>query len=308
MGHNVNHSRKGPSRVWIGLFFLGVLCLLLVVVLRSCPFYVRDTSPPDLSNCTSLEIRYLPSMLGYFFVGQDVDNLLSSSEKQYIKSFETFLITDARRIEAFAHDISQGLFNGIRYGTPDVAKSVHIACYYKDKHTASFTVYVHSIATDGKSIFKYPPGLPNLDIIEPSEIRPFKLRSDCAWNIERLYTAGSLDRRYINSYPELNQWCDVIMRDRDNTSYVSEEEMMERFKCPAAGEGKSHYALNPNCKPDSPPDTVLLFETEAGWNQYGGPELFTFDNHEPRGGCVLLKNATVKFIRTMEELQQLRWK
>ena len=58
----------------------------------------------------------------------------------------------------------------------------------------------------------------------------------------------------------------------------------------------------------SPPDTVLLFETKGGWNQNGGPELFTFDNHDPKGGCVLLNDATVKLIRTKEELQQLRWK
>jgi len=52
---------------------------------------------------------------------------------------------------------------------------------------------------------------------------------------------------------------------------------------------------------------VLLFEAEAGWNQHGGPELFTFDNHDPRGGCVVLKDRTVKFIRTEEKLRQLRW-
>ena len=49
-------------------------------------------------------------------------------------------------------------------------------------------------------------------------------------------------------------------------------------------------------------------ELKAGWNQHGGPELFTFDNHDPRGGCVLLNDGTVKFIRTEEELKQLRWK
>jgi len=78
--------------------------------------------------------------------------------------------------------------------------------------------------------------------------------------------------------------------------------------CPSAGDGKNHYAMNPNCKPDSQADMVLLFETKAGWNQHGGPELFTFDNHDPKGGCVLLNDSTVKFIRTPEELQQLQWK
>jgi len=77
--------------------------------------------------------------------------------------------------------------------------------------------------------------------------------------------------------------------------------------CPSASRGKNHYAMNPNCKPDSPSDMVLLFETKAGWNQHGGPELFTFDNHDPKGGCVLLNDGTVKFIRTIEELRQLRW-
>jgi hypothetical protein len=58
--------------------------------------------------------------------------------------------------------------------------------------------------------------------------------------------------------------------------------------------------MNPNCGPDSPGDVVLLFETKAGWNLHGGPELFTFDNHDPKGGCVLLNDGSVKFIRTEE--------
>ena len=66
--------------------------------------------------------------------------------------------------------------------------------------------------------------------------------------------------------------------------------------------------MNPNCKPASPGNVVLLFETKTGWNQHGGPELFTFDNHDPKGGCVLLNDGTVKFIRTKKELHALRWK
>ena len=68
------------------------------------------------------------------------------------------------------------------------------------------------------------------------------------------------------------------------------------------------FVVNPNCKPNSPPDTVLLFESKVGWNQHGGPELFTFDNHNPKGGCVLFNDGSVRFIRTKEELKKLRWK
>jgi hypothetical protein len=80
------------------------------------------------------------------------------------------------------------------------------------------------------------------------------------------------------------------------------------FMWPNIQEGCWHYATNRYCAPNSPPDTVLLFETKAGWNQHGGPELFTFDNHDPKGGCVLLNDGTVKFIRTEAELGALRWK
>ena len=86
------------------------------------------------------------------------------------------------------------------------------------------------------------------------------------------------------------------------------KQKMRLHICPSAGEGRSHYAMNPNCKPDSPDDMVLLFETKSGWNQNGGPELFNFDNHDPKGGCILLNDGTVKFIRTKEELNKLRWK
>ena len=98
----------------------------------------------------------------------------------------------------------------------------------------------------------------------------------------------------------------VLLRSPGAPEYV--RLFLRRFQCPAAGEGKCHYAANPNCILDSPADTVFLFETKAGWNQHGGAELFTFDHHDPKGGCVLLNDGTAKFIRTREELQQLRWK
>lgn len=66
--------------------------------------------------------------------------------------------------------------------------------------------------------------------------------------------------------------------------------------------------MNPRCKRNSPADRVLLFETKDGWNQHGGPELFSFDDHDPRGGLVLLNDGTTRFIRTKEELKQLRWR
>jgi hypothetical protein len=51
----------------------------------------------------------------------------------------------------------------------------------------------------------------------------------------------------------------------------------------------------------------LLFETHAGWNQHGGPELMAFDHHEPNGCNVLLNRGKIKFI-TPDHVADLKWK
>jgi hypothetical protein len=290
--------------------FIFVLCFLGLAELLFCPGCFPDRSPPDLSSCTRIEIRYPWSTLDYFLPSSGIqDTVLSPKEKVYIESIEFFTVNDPERIKAFAHDVSMGSYGGSMRGMAiDAGTPVVVDCYRDNEHIISFTVFANLIIAKNGRIFKYPRGLPNLEIIEPPEMLPFKLRFQCAWNMQNIYTAGPLYRRKVDSYPESAEWCDAVMRDRTNTSYVSEERMKGHFKCPTAGEGKCHYAMNPNCKPDSPSDTVFLFETKAGWNQHGGPELFTFDNHEPRGGCVLLNDGTVKFIRTEEELNKLRWK
>lgn len=41
--------------------------------------------------------------------------------------------------------------------------------------------------------------------------------------------------------------------------------------------------MNQNCKPESPPDTVLLFETKnSDWNLSGGQEFLTTENHKKK--------------------------
>ena len=82
--------------------------------------------------------------------------------------------------------------------------------------------------------------------------------------------------------------------------------MEKCFKCPANKNGRSHYAINV-ASPRSHPRLVVLFETKAGWNQVGGPELLTTDNHNGKGCNVLFNDLTVEFVKT-EELAKLKWK
>jgi hypothetical protein len=111
-------------------------------------------------------------------------------------------------------------------------------------------------------------------------------------------------RLYANEHrgehPMADQWCDLLIEG----NYVTEDQ----FLCFQAGDtGPCHYAMNPTCDANSPGDVVLLFETTGGWNQYGGPEILTTENHEGKGCNVLFKDGSVRFVKT-EELGMLRWK
>lgn len=124
-------------------------------------------------------------------------------------------------------------------------------------------------------------------------------RLKCAANLREL---GRVIRIYANDhdgdYPPADQWCDILM------GYgVSEGQ----FICPSAGDGPSHYAINPNCNSAvSPPDMVLLFESGAGWNQFGGPELLAPENHGGEGCNVLFNDMHVEFVEP-GRFDELRW-
>jgi prepilin-type processing-associated H-X9-DG protein len=117
-------------------------------------------------------------------------------------------------------------------------------------------------------------------------------------------------------FPPPDKWCDVLLE----SGYVTKQ----HFVCPrhvfflpfyrkpvlirpAPKKGRSHFALNPNAKPTSPPDTVLLFETKQGWNCSGGPAVLSTENHEGRGCNVAFVDAHVSFVST-EQFGKLRWK
>lgn len=106
---------------------------------------------------------------------------------------------------------------------------------------------------------------------------------------------------YDDKYPTADKWCDLLIEG----GYISER----MFKCPGDMKGPCSYAINPNCEPNSPPDMVLLFETKGGWNQFGGAEILTTENHDGRGCNVFFNNFVIdlKFIKT-KRLGELKWK
>ena len=107
---------------------------------------------------------------------------------------------------------------------------------------------------------------------------------------------------FDGSLPSVESWCDALGK------YMLPENLI----CPGsdAKEGQSSYAMNKYLDvrklAELPPDLVLLFESEPGWNKAGGPEILTMENHEGKGCSILFADGNVKFIGT-DKISELKW-
>jgi prepilin-type processing-associated H-X9-DG protein len=133
--------------------------------------------------------------------------------------------------------------------------------------------------------------------------RQIALRVHCAANMSALGRAMIIHANdYDDKFPTQTEWCDLLMKYADVPR--------EGFRCKGALEGPCNYAMNKNVwnfsKRDIPPDMVVLFETHPGWNQVGGPEILTTDNHQGEGCNVLFADNHVEFVKT-RDLEKLKW-
>jgi prepilin-type processing-associated H-X9-DG protein len=107
---------------------------------------------------------------------------------------------------------------------------------------------------------------------------------------------------YDDKFPTPSKWCDLLIENGEVTH--------DTFRCKSVRKGPCNYAMNKNVErkkiADFIPDMVLLFETYPGWNQVGGPEILTTDNHKGKGCNVLFMDTHVEFIKTAD-LHRLKW-
>jgi hypothetical protein len=301
------------------------LCILLLTCQISCRETPSEQEPatqpaasaepllPDLRGCEQIKIWLAPSTIEFLCPAQRLRTLLNPEEIRYLEAAAPFIVDNPEVVQTFAKDISSSTYKGpalvgyssaTRYG-------ILFTCYERSGREISFGTY-GNMPEAGNTVFANGHLFKNHGIdwrtLAP-QIWPFPLRVKCALNLEKLYAGlrGDLDEK--ESYPLAIEWYDATVHSYQVGGYIGNVARLDKaISCPGASHGRYHYAINPDCDPNSPPDTVLLFEARPGRNQHGGPELFTFDNHDPKGGCVLLNDCTVKFIRTKEELHQLRWK
>jgi prepilin-type processing-associated H-X9-DG protein len=122
-----------------------------------------------------------------------------------------------------------------------------------------------------------------------------------------LHTLGVTVLLYANDfdgkYPPVDKWCDLLVQ----YGGIDEKQFVCKSALRGGDKGRCHYAMNPNCEPNSPEDVVLLFETKGGWNRFGGPEILTFENHKEKGCNVLFNDGHVKFVKP-GQVSKLKWK
>jgi len=135
-----------------------------------------------------------------------------------------------------------------------------------------------------------------------ARVRQISFRMVCAENMSGLGKAMLIYANdYNDKFPTTSKWCDLLIGHAEVTK--------KSFCCKGAPEGPCNYAMNNNVEKLGtrvPPDMVLLFETHPGWNQSGGPEILTTDNHQGDGCNVLFVDSHVEFVRT-KDINDLKW-
>jgi hypothetical protein len=285
---------------------LIVLSFLVIRLHQEVSGQAAEPHPPDLSDCTRIEIQQGTAQQTPQSEGR-ASSLLTTEEAQYLASVRKLTVVESPEdIISLANEVALSKYESVAPEHERFREHLYLTVYCGSDRTASFFMFGDRLETEDGHVFINPRFSPCLDRIR-SEVWPFQWRMYCALNLASLVRIIRNPSGAENEYPIATKWCDAV-EQHERARQLARNRTTAILRCPAQREGRCHYAMNPNCKPDSLPDTVLLFETKAGWNQHGGPELFTFDNHAPKGGCVLLNDGTVKFIRTEQELKQLRWK
>ncbi|MCK5174238.1 MAG: hypothetical protein KAR47_12670 [Planctomycetes bacterium] len=138
-----------------------------------------------------------------------------------------------------------------------------------------------------------------------SIIHTVAFHKTCKKTITKLGKAIMADvRNHDGKISKTGNWCDLLVQDQGAYEGL--------FICPniAYVNGVSSYALNENviglAISDINPDTVLLFESKQGWNQTGGSELLTLENHDGKGCYVLFADQHVEYIKS-KTVDELRW-
>ena len=118
----------------------------------------------------------------------------------------------------------------------------------------------------------------------------------------RIYESDNGD-----TFPPVNGWCDALIENGTNQP----SPRILSFRCPAASKKQTcGYTINSNLgnvmdTTQIPGDTVVLFESDAGWNSAGG-HTNAVARHYGSRLLVAFADGSVKDVK-LGELEKLRW-
>lgn len=134
--------------------------------------------------------------------------------------------------------------------------------------------------------------------------KKLSLRILCATNMHGLGKCITIYAEDHNDVlPDPNHWCDILVEE---VGIVPKSFICRQSE---AEEGLSSYALNRNVIgyrfSELPPDIVILFETQPGWNMVGEPGNLAC--YHERGCNILFADGYVEYVKA-EKIPKLRWK
>jgi len=143
----VKKSVLSPMYKTYGITNLSrIISLCAIFVIALLPFLYAESqetpnpSPPDINDCTHIEIQYLPSTLEYFFHTDEEEKLLSPEETEYIQSLETIVADDEKGLKIFSSVIGSSSYVGDANGTSRIINSIYVICYREAELLTSFTI------------------------------------------------------------------------------------------------------------------------------------------------------------------------
>lgn len=126
--------------------------------------------------------------------------------------------------------------------------------------------------------------------------------SDCGGNAKKIALAIRLYAdEHEGKCPPAAQWCDDVLPNLEGRQI---------FKCPQRRGSEGAYGFNAKLAGRTlsaiPPDTVMIFETDKGWNTTGGEGEVVTNPPHGRNFVFGFADGSVREM-TREELAELRW-
>ena len=125
---------------------------------------------------------------------------------------------------------------------------------------------------------------------------------NCVNNVKQLGLAARIYASdHGDAFPDAAKWCELIQNDVGSPN---------AFQCPADPGLRCAFAYNRKLDgwkvSEANPQTVLFFESRAGWNAAGGPGLFAAHKHSTTRIVVGFADGSVQQL-PRSQLDTLRW-